>query len=216
MSSGAATRTSIGNEICNPSRSMTERTACTASRIAPRGTAYSISTNRTRRGEVNTSWEGAENRRAPMSLAAVLFSLGTSDGRRLPSAQTALNIVLARNSSSSHSRHGFRGRGVSPAGGGGLWRLTGGEAVVALRQRDVGVREPVELEVLVAVGELVELLHHPVERHRLLVRLEDEGRLALQGDGGDDPECAEPYPGGFEPLRLRLRRAVDDRPVPDH
>ncbi len=60
------------------------------------------------------------------------------------------------------------------------------------------MREPVELEVLVDGGEVVEPLQHLVEGHRLLVGGEQEGRFDAEGECGDHAEGAEAEPGALE------------------
>ena len=57
MSSAAATRTSTGNVTARPVPSTAPRTRRNTSRSAARGTAYSISRKRTRRGVQNTRYE---------------------------------------------------------------------------------------------------------------------------------------------------------------
>ena len=90
------------------------------------------------------------------------------------------------------------------------------QPVVALHQRAVGVREPVELEVLVVGGELVEPLHHLVYRHRPLVGHQRERLLALQRHRRHDAERADPDAGRCEQLRPLLRRACDDGAIADN
>ena len=77
-----------------------------------------------------------------------------------------------------------------------------GHPVVALDQRLLGVREPVELEVVVVVDELGQPLEHLRQRHRLLARVQQERRDALQRHLGDDAQCAEAHPGRAEPWVL--------------
>ena len=51
---------------------------------------------------------------------------------------------------------------------------------------------------VVAVDVAVELAEHVVERERPVDGVEAEGGHAAQGDGGDDPERAEPDPRGAQ------------------
>jgi hypothetical protein len=74
-----------------------------------------------------------------------------------------------------------------------------GHSVVPLDQGLLGVREPVELEVVVVVDELGQALQHLRQRHRLLAGVQQERRDALQRHLGDDAQRAEADPGGAEP-----------------
>ena len=60
------------------------------------------------------------------------------------------------------------------------------------------MREREELEVVVAVDVAVEVAEHVVERERPVDGVEAEGRDAAEGDGGHDPERAEPDPRALE------------------
>ncbi len=72
---------------------------------------------------------------------------------------------------------------------------------------------PEELEVVVAIDQLVDRRQHLVEPDRLLDGAQVEGGLAAEGDGRDDAQGAQPHPGCGEDLGLLVRRAGDDRPV---
>ncbi len=89
-------------------------------------------------------------------------------------------------------------------------------AVVALGGAAVGVREPVELEVLVDGRQVVQPAEHLVEAHRLLVGGEQEGRLDTEGDRADHPEGAEAQPGALEQLGVLGRRAALHAAVGEH
>jgi len=60
MSSAAAKRTSTGKETASWCRMIAASMPASAARTASAGTAYSISTKRTRRGETNTRCEVSE------------------------------------------------------------------------------------------------------------------------------------------------------------
>ena len=84
MSSAAATRTSTGNEMRSPLRSIHRRIASNAGRIAANGKAYSISLKRTRRGEVKTRYDASTYSRAENRRVASLFIGGMADGTTWP------------------------------------------------------------------------------------------------------------------------------------
>ncbi len=86
---------------------------------------------------------------------------------------------------------------------------------VGLGQHPAGVREPVELEVVAGLQH-AEHFQQVVVVGRRLHRVQQERRLALQGDGGDDAQRAEGDPGGGEDVRVLLGRAVQQLAVGGH
>src|SRR4051812_12140949 len=180
----------------------------TASTACSRGSAYSISSKRTSRGLAKTSNESATRSRCDALRPASRLSAGIVLGARRATRLRSPNTRLSSTTACSHSRRGRRGGGGaalrvlgggSAVGGGGARR--GGRrvtAVVGARQRDRRVREREELEVVVAVDVAVELAEHVVERERPVDGAQAEGGHAAQGDGGDDPERAEPHPRGAQ------------------
>jgi hypothetical protein len=75
-----------------------------------------------------------------------------------------------------------------------------GQPVVPLDQGLAAVGEPVELEVVVGRGQLVELLENLVHRLRALVGQQRERRHAAQRHGADHAERAQADPCGREQL----------------
>ena len=69
------------------------------------------------------------------------------------------------------------------------------------------MREPVELEVLVLRGQLIQPAQHLVPAHRLLPRLQQEGGHHPEGDRGDDAESAQANRGRGQQLGPLGRRA---------
>ena len=120
-------------------------------RASARGIAYSISRKRTRRRLTKTRCEWSVQVRAPSALADIRASGGTRAGTRRPAATTPAKAALARISSSHTARQ--RGSGREP--------LLQRDAGVALQQRHVGVREPVELDVVGRRHQLVEAARAP-------------------------------------------------------
>ncbi len=78
------------------------------------------------------------------------------------------------------------------------------------------MREPVELEVFVARGQLAEPADDLSPAHRFLARLEQKGGDHTEGDRCDDAKGAEPHERGVEKVRLPLRRAGGHGPVGEH
>src|SRR5580698_9457840 len=97
MSSAAATRISTGNITGSASRGTPARSWLSTSCTDSRGTAYSDSTNLTRRGVTNTSCDGAEYRRvdsvAEASRLSGLISLGTARPVRQSAPKAAFSIT---------------------------------------------------------------------------------------------------------------------------
>src|SRR6266511_263100 len=101
MSSAAVNRTSTGNG--RPST--TERSPAKASRTAARGSPYSISTKRTRRGVQNTDADGPVYVRADSARADTRFSGRTTRGATRAKRHATPNTRLERSSSSSQPRN---------------------------------------------------------------------------------------------------------------
>ena len=153
-----------------------------------RGTAYSISRNSTRRGDVKTRCDdvgvgpGADSAREETRLIG-----GIAPGARSPDPVSQPKSVLESSSSSRQARtRGQRLRG----------RPT--RAVVALGQHPVGVREPVELEVVVGRRPARRTPSSTSPTASAPRRLQGERRHDLEGHGGDDAERAQPDPRGLE------------------
>jgi hypothetical protein len=89
-------------------------------------------------------------------------------------------------------------------------------AVVRARQRRAGMREGVELEVVVAQRQLLEALERARERRRRIDSSQCEGGHALERDLGDHPERAEPDTRPAEQLTIALGRALERRSVGEH
>jgi hypothetical protein len=83
-SSAATVRTSIGNGTLKPSRVISSIKAATASGVRARGSAYSISVKRTRRGLAKIEAERSTRVELPASLVTSLFSCGIRLGKRRP------------------------------------------------------------------------------------------------------------------------------------
>ena len=144
MSSGAATRTSIGNGMREPELSIQSRRRRMTSTTCSRGTAYSDSRKTTLRSEQNTLYDASTYSRADRARDASWLIRGTRPGRSDREPVGQLEDLVGQQFVVDPSR-GPADRGCADAGR---------DAVVALGQRDVGVREPVELEVIVAVGKV--------------------------------------------------------------
>jgi len=113
ISSAAATRTSTGNITGSASRGTAARSSPSTSRSDSRGTAYSDSTNRTRRGVTNTWCDGAEYDRFESVPAANLLSGLMSAGTARPVRHSAPNAAFSITSYSKKCRHaGIRGSSV--------------------------------------------------------------------------------------------------------
>ncbi|CDZ92394.1 hypothetical protein RHRU231_950044 [Rhodococcus ruber] len=92
-------------------------------------------------------------------------------------------------------------------------RCVGGQPGVALGEYPVGVRKPVELEVVDAEPVALEHGQGVVERPGCFRRMQCERGHTLQGDRGEDADGAEAEPGGLEEFRLGLGGAAHDRAV---
>src|SRR5207244_6582812 len=86
-----------------------------------------------------------------------------------------------------------------------------GRPLVALRQRQAGVRHPEELEVVVRLDVLVQPLEDLVDALRHLDRMKIERLHAAEGDRRDNIERTEPDTGGTEYFRFLLCGGVYDR-----
>jgi hypothetical protein len=110
MSSAAATRTSTGNITGLASRGTAARSSASTSSRDSRGTAYSDSTNRTRRGVTNTWCDVAEYERLESVAAASLLSGLISEGTARPVRHSAPNAAFSITSYSRNWRQpGMRG-----------------------------------------------------------------------------------------------------------
>ncbi len=109
MSSAGAVRTSTGKLIRRRERSTIAFSSRSAATAASRGSAYSISRNRTRRGVVKTLYGMSVYVRAESARLEILATGGMVAGTARPSAQTALKRALERNSSSIQALSGEGG-----------------------------------------------------------------------------------------------------------
>jgi hypothetical protein len=127
MSSAAATRTSTGNITGSASRGTAVRSSASTPSRDSRGTAYSDSTNRTRRGVTNTWCDGAEYERLERVAAASRLSGLISGGTARPVRHSAPNAAFSITSYSRNRRQlGIRGgvQGGRPPRATELLRLT--------------------------------------------------------------------------------------------
>src|ERR1700689_3062777 len=122
MSSAAATRISTGNITGSASVLTAARSSASTSSTDPAGTAYSDSTNRTRRDVTNTWCEGAEYERFDKVVAANRLSGLMSEGTARPVRQSAPKAVFPIPSYSRNRRQDGIGAGPGPATR--LFRLT--------------------------------------------------------------------------------------------
>ncbi len=99
MSSRPRNRTSTGKVTACPCRCAAARSPVIASWTAARGTAYSISRNRTRRELQNTSYERATYSPAAICAATSRLIRGTSRGAAAPIRQASANPPLPSSSS---------------------------------------------------------------------------------------------------------------------
>ncbi len=115
MSSAAATRTSIGNGIRSPDRSIQARNCWITSTTCSRGTAYSDSRNTTFRSEQNTLYDASTYSRADNARDANWLIRGTSPGRRTASRLVSSKTRLDSSSSSTQPRTRLTGDAPTPA-----------------------------------------------------------------------------------------------------
>lgn len=114
MSSAGAVRTSTGKLIRSGERSTIAFTSRSASTAASRGSAYSISTKRTRRGLVKTLYGMSVYVRADRARLESLAIEGMVAGTARPSEQATWKIPLERSSSSTQPLT-FPGGAAGPA-----------------------------------------------------------------------------------------------------
>lgn len=114
MSSAGAVRTSTGKLTLKSERSTRALSSPSAATAAARGSAYSISTNRTRRGEVNTLYEMSVYVRADSARLEILAMPGMAAGTARPTAQTSWKTPLDSSSSSTQPL-------TFPGGAAGPW-----------------------------------------------------------------------------------------------
>ena len=126
---------------------------------------------------------------------------GVTAGTARQSRPTAPKTVFSRRSSLNQA----------PAGAG---LVVGRHPVVGLGQGPLGVRHPVELEVVVVRDALVQAGQNVVERCRPLVGVQDERVHAAQGDLGDHADRADADQGGREDVGLVSREQRMTSPVP--
>ena len=170
----------------------------------------------------------AEQRLA--ELGARYGVLHLDEAHEPPAAQHAVAHVddLGLADSAGDEVHELRDRTGAPAPerGRGAEREVGEQDVVAPRLPrrlgtewlvgpvgdldggDVGVREPVTVDVLVVVDDVVEVVDERVERPRLLDRVQTERRLALERHFRHHAEGAEADACAHEHLGLFVSRAA--------
>ena len=201
MSSAGAVRTSTGKLTRSGERSTIAFTSRSAPTAASRGSAYSISTKRTRRGDgedlvrecpctCGRTARGWRSWRSP----------GWPRGRPGRANRPAWKTPLDSSSSSIQPltvRAGRRGRRCGCCAWCCSCRCAG-------TSRTRSARSP---------RRAVEFGRHPVEGHRLLAGRQQEDRLHGEGDRGDDAERAEPDPGRREDVRILLLGAGQHRAV---
>ncbi len=102
---------------------------------------------------------------------------------------------------------------VQPATEPVQWLVRGGYPVVALGLHPVGVGEPVQLEVVVALDVLGQAGEDVGDRVRLFPGTQDERVHAAQGDLGEYADRADADPGRLEDVRVLLGIAGQDRAV---
>ena len=83
------------------------------------------------------------------------------------------------------------------------------EPVVGLDLHPVGVGEPVEVGMVVPVDDLVVRRQRLVPGGRPFVGLQDEQRLDLEGQLGEDAEGAQADPGEVEDVRVLVAACLD-------
>ncbi len=104
ISSAAATRISTGNITGWASRRTPPRSSASTSRTASRGTAYSDSTNRTRRAVTNTRCDVSEYERLDSVAAASRFSGLIRRGIERPARHSVPNAAFSMTSYSQYRR----------------------------------------------------------------------------------------------------------------
>ena len=198
----ATKRTSIGKLTWKPCASISSRTPRTAAAACSRGSAYSISVKRTRRGLANTRSERSTRVCEPATRDTSRLSRGIWRGKRRPEpAQGAEDVVGRAGCPPRHAR----------ARPGGARRLV--RAVVRARERQRRVREREELEVLVVVDQLVERVERLLERGRAVDAAQRERRHAPQRHRGDHAERAEADARRAPGVGSSLGRAAHHVPV---
>ncbi len=187
MSSAGVVRTSIGKLMFSPDASIHRRTSRSASRPASRGHGVlHLPEDHVARGGEHLVRHVGVGPLGQRPSGELVDPRDPAEARALPTLLARPKTVLDRKSSSSQRRNLPSGAGVVDG------------AVVLLGQDPLGVREPVELEVVVVGGELVEPPERLAPDHRELVGLEGEQRLDPEGERGEDAQCAEADPGDRE------------------
>ena len=115
-SSGATVRTSIGNGTAKPRRSIISSTRRTAATVCSRGSAYSISVKRTRRGLAKISAERSTRSLLPASLVTKRLICGIRDGSRRPARHASPNAWFVSSTSFVYAASLLRGRGGASCG----------------------------------------------------------------------------------------------------
>ena len=202
-------RISTGTGMRQPLASTAATSSRTSGTSSARGTAYSISTNRTRRSVVKTRCDTSVNSRAPSAYADARASGRTRPGD--PAARA------------HHGAEDVVGEQVvvppAPRAGQGtehLARAVQRHPVVALEQHPAGVGPPVHVDVVVRRGELVVAVEHVVEGGGGLARVQREQRLRLQGHGVDHAERTEADPHEVEQLGVLALGAGQGGAVGEH
>ena len=168
-SSGATTRSSIGNPIGSRRRSIRASTRSSASAARSRGMAYSISVKRTSRVFAYTRLLASRCSDRLISPASRRLSTGSAAGSARPAGRTAR---APRSRGPRRGRRPPRGRAAGRRVG-----ALGGE-----RERPARVGHHERLPVVVRVHQLVEPREHVVERARLVDAVNGEGGHAAERD----------------------------------
>ena len=201
MSSAAATRTSTGNVTACPCRS----------------------------NDAPQPGERVRQRRPGHGVLHLQEPHPARAGEHAVGAVDVLGVRELARGEAVESRHQARRRGAEPADEGERAVAdqlvahplghppprgpVGVGAVVALGGGDVGVREPVELDVVVVAVEQVE---GSFQGPRGLDRVQAERGHGLEGHADENPERAEADPRGREDVGVLARRAGADGAVGGH
>ncbi len=167
-----------------PRSSISARSASNAGTTFSAGRAYSISRKRTERCAANTLVESVrELPIAPQLRPTSRLMNGIVAGTSLPTL--ARDLVQAGSDDA-------RRRTTCPTRGSGCRGALSGRRVFTFVMATIGVREPVELEVVVLRGALVERRRAPrPSGFRAVDGVQHERRHALQRDVDEDAQRAE-------------------------